>query len=96
MSCTILHEKIKTARKQYDCSASEWLSNYGSLSEIMNDYEMSFADKRKIVIANRENYKIFPGTKYLEQVGVYDGDFCCLKCRLDIVEIVNKYHINEE
>lgn len=92
----ILHNKIKTARKQYDCAASEWIINYGRLSELMDDYKMPFSDKRKLAIMNQERYKIFPGDKYLEQVGVFDGDFMCLQCRLDAVEIVKKYNLNKK
>lgn len=92
----LLHEKVKTARKKYGCAASEWIINYGSLSELMDDYKMPFSDRRKLAIMHAERYKIFPGTKYLEQVGIFEGDFYCVQCRLDAVEICKKYHLNEQ
>jgi hypothetical protein len=96
MSFTFLHEKIKTARKQYDCAASEWISNYGSLAEMMDDYKMPFSDRRKLAIMKKEKFKVLIGTKYLEQVGIYEGDFNCLQCRLDAVEICRKYGLFED
>jgi hypothetical protein len=96
MSYTLLHEKIKTARKEYYCDASENICAYGRLSDLMDDYKIPFSDRRKLAILEKENYKIFAGSRYLEQVGVYDGDFYCLKCRLDAVDIVRKYHLYED
>jgi len=92
----ILHEKVKTARKQYICAACEWIHNYGRLSELMDDYKMPFSDKRKLVIMKNERYSIFPDTKYLEQVSVGDDGFSCIQCRLDAVEICEKYRLNYE
>jgi hypothetical protein len=57
---------------------------------------MPFADRRKLAIMAKENYKILAGTKYLEQVGIYDGDFQYLKCRLDAIEIIMKYQLYED
>lgn len=91
----LLHEKVKTARKTYDCAASEWITNYGKLSELMDDYKMPFSDKRKLAIMKHEKFKVLPGNKYLEQVGICEGDFYCVQCRLDAVEIVKKYELNE-
>ena len=88
-----LHYKIKTARKQYDCTASEWITNYGSLSELMDDYEMPFSDRRKLVIMDWERYKIFPGTKYAEHAFIQEGEFFCLQARLDAEEICRKYDL---
>jgi len=96
MSYTILHEKIKTARKTYNCAASEWITNGYSICEFMDDYNLTFAEKRILVTAKREKFKVLPGTKYLEQVGICDGDFYCIQCRLDVSELINKYGINRE
>jgi len=96
MSYTILHEKIKTARKTYNCAASEWINNGYTIQEFIDDYKLPFSEKRILAKANAENFKIFPGTKYLEQVGICDGDFYCIQCRLDVSELINKYGINRE
>lgn len=96
MSCIILHEKIKTARKTYGCAASEWITNGYSISEFIDDYKLPFSERRILAKAKAEKFKVLPGTKYLEQVGVYDGYFSCIQCRLDISELITKYGINQE
>ena len=93
MSYTQLHLKIKTARKTYNCAVSEWITNSCSLSELMDNYKMPFSDRRKLVILKKDRYKIFPGMKYLEIVGVEDGDFFCNKCRIDAYDICDKYNL---
>ena len=90
---TILHNKIKTAQKSYNCAASDWIINYGGLSDLMNDFKMPFSDRRKLVTMLQQKYRINIGDRYLEQVGIFDGDFACLKFRLDAVEICEKYNL---
>lgn len=96
MSYIFLHEKIKTARKQYDCAASEWITSGYSIQEFIDDYNLPFTERRILAKAKAEKFKILPGTKYLEQVGIYDGHFDCLQCRIDISELITKYGINQE
>jgi hypothetical protein len=96
MSCIILHEKIKTARKTYNCAASEWITNGYSISEFIDDYKLPFNERRILAKAKAEKFNVLPGTKYIEQVGVYDGDFYCLQCRRDISALISKYGINQE
>lgn len=92
---TILHEKIKTARKTYRCAASEWITNGYSVQEFMDDYKLPFSERRILAKAKAEKFKVLPGAKYLEQVGIFDGDFYCVQCRIDISELITKYGINE-
>ena len=96
MSYTILHEKIKTARKTYGCAASEWITNGYSIQEFIDDYNLPFSERRILAKAKAEKFKILPGTKYLEQVGIYDGGFSCIQCRLDISALITKYKLNQE
>jgi hypothetical protein len=93
MNIITLKLKNHIAKKQYDCDASEWITNYGSLSELMDDYNMPFSDRRKLVIMNNERYKIFPGTEYEEHVFIQDGEFCHTRGRLDAIEICRKYDL---
>jgi hypothetical protein len=96
MSYTILHQKIKTARKTYDCAASEWITNGYSISEFIDDYKLPFSERRILAKAKAEKFKVLSGTKYLEQVGIFEGVFYCLQCRPDISELISKYGINQE
>ena len=91
---TVLKEEIHTARKDYPCDACENLCADDFMSR-PDDYGVSYADKRILVRIRQENYKILKGTKYLYQVGIYDG-FYAIRCRLDVVEICRKYELFEE
>ena len=95
MSYTILKNEVHTARKDYPCDACENLTVDDFMTN-PKDYGVSFADMRTLVKIRKESYKIFKGERYLYQVGIFDGDFYALKCRLDAVHIINKYNLNEE
>jgi len=43
-------------------------------------------------ISQLQEGECYPGDKYLEQVGIYDGEFHCIQSRLDAVEICEKYN----
>lgn len=58
MSCIILHEKIKTARKTYGCAASEWITNGYSISEFIDDYKLPFSERRILAKAKAEKFKV--------------------------------------
>jgi len=96
MSYTQLHLKIKTARKLYHCTDSEWICNYGSLAELMDDFKMPFSDRRKLAILHNDRYKIYPGMKYYERVGVQDGYFFCIQSRIEAFDICSKYDLWRE
>jgi len=93
MNITTIRITKRIAKKQYDCDASEWIANYSGLSDLMDDYNMPFSDRRKLAIMNQERYKIFPGTEYEEHIFIQDGEFCYTKGRLDAIEICAKYDL---
>jgi hypothetical protein len=89
----VIKQIERVAIKQHDCDASEWIINYGSLSELFSDTEMSFADKRKIIKARDEHFKILPKSRYYEQVVEYEGSIYTVRGRIDMVEICQKYDL---
>ena len=63
---------IKTARKEYDCMACEWLFNDDGI-EVS---ELTFTERRAVVLAHRNKGKILKGEKYLWAKGWnIDTDF---------------------
>lgn len=92
---TILKNKVKTAAKNYSCAACEHILNSDLLS-FPKEYEVSFADMRTLVKIRKENYQVLKGTKYIYQVGIFDGDFYAVQCRLDAVDICKKYDLYDE
>lgn len=89
---TVLKDSVHTARKEYRCDGSEFLLNSGIINN-PKGFGVSFHDMRKLVIIRREKYKILPGTKYLYQAGVYEGDFYTAKIRFDVQDICMKYEL---
>lgn len=51
---------IKTARKEYDCMACEWLFNDGVEPGVL-----TFPELRSIIKAEKNNGKILKGQKYI-------------------------------
>jgi hypothetical protein len=76
----------------YNCDMSEWITN-SNPAEMADDLHFTFAEKRALVKMKNERYKIYPGDKYYEQVGVQDGDFYCIQSRIDVYELCRKYDL---
>lgn len=70
MSNVIGETTYPKARKDYRCMASEWITN-GDLAETV--YHCSYAEKRAIVRAKRNGWKIKKGERYLRQCIVWEG-----------------------
>jgi len=90
----MLSQKIRTARKEYNCNACEWIMN----SDIMTDpsyFEVTFSDKRKLVKIRQEHFKILKGTKYIDYNGKDGGELFNAKSRIDANDICQKYELYE-
>jgi lysine/ornithine N-monooxygenase len=83
----ILRTSIRKARKDYNCDGCNKILKEFSMPGFADYYGLSFSDKRKLVTARKENYKILKETKYLEEVGLYDG-FYHIRCRPEIYDIL--------
>lgn len=66
---TILRESYQIARKDYECDACELVL------EGLGDGYYTFFEKKEIVRAKRNEWKIKKGDKYFLHVGISDGDF---------------------
>jgi len=91
----VLSHAIRTARKEYQCNACEWLTN----GDVMTDpsfFDISFDDKRKLVIIRRERYKILKGTKYIDANIKDGGKIYNVKSRIDADQICRKYELYDE
>lgn len=89
MSWDFCTEKIRTARKIYECNASLWIQH------LMDFDELSFSEKKIFAKAKRENFRILPGTKYLQTSGMYEGEFDTCRSRLDMQEIFENHNLYE-
>jgi len=76
----ILSDELVVAKKHHLCDASQkWLrSGYeGS--------DCDTGDQRKAVLAaEADNWRILPGQKYRKCKGIYDGEFFTYRARIDM------------
>ena len=73
------------ARKEYHCQASDCINQCGLCER---DFEPK--DWLTIKAAEKENYKILKGTKYVKISGKWEGEFSVFRARLDLNDICNK------
>jgi hypothetical protein len=85
---TVLSESEPTARKDYDCDACAWVLNNGI-------YGMGFTmkEKRALVKARRNRWKIIKGQKYIKQGNVQNGEIYTFKAIPEIHEICLKHDL---
>lgn len=72
MATLINHKEVKAARKNYSCDACEWILQGGSFNELSTDFKLTFSEKRSLVKAKQNDYKILKGESYLRQF-IADG-----------------------
>ena len=89
----VLEEKKLIAKKIHGCDAS-----YNVISECISDImpELTFKEKRTIVRMKQQKMKIIPGTKYIRQANIIDGDFCIWKADIEIHEICVRLDLYEQ
>lgn len=67
---TVIHESRPVARNNYHCDACDFL--FEVLFDVLG--ELSFREKRSIVIARRNNRMITKGERYIRQFNT-DGSY---------------------
>jgi hypothetical protein len=87
----IIREATPTARNDYNCDACEWLVNNGC---DWTDY--TYAERRLIVKARRNKWRIQKGDKYYLQVNNYYGDFGQFRAIPEMNDICIKYELYQQ
>jgi len=90
MSWEFCTETIQKARKDYHCSASDWIDESGMCEEDFDEEDWLTVQK-----AWDEEYKILKGTEYIKVVGRWEGEFNVFRARNDLDEICKKYELYE-
>lgn len=85
---TFLASTIRTARKEYSCAACEAVLD-GGLKHFVE--KLTFAEKRAIVLARADKWRVKIGAKYVDYRGIQDGDLYQVKMRPEMQEMVSKY-----
>ena len=80
----------QVARRDYNCSACEWVHDW------INEQVFSFAELRLIAKAKRDGWRIKKGQKYIKVTGKWDGDWSVFRARPEINELCQKHGIYQE
>lgn len=91
MSWSFCRESMPVARKEYRCDALDLIQSIG-----LHDFDLTDDEWADIQKAITEGGKILPGTKYRKVTGVWEGEWCIFRARLDIDEICEEHEIYEE
>lgn len=84
----LLKERYHTARSNYHCMSYEWINN------VCDDFsDMTFSERRSIVIAKNNNGRILKGQRYLYQFLVDGGDRWQFRAIPELHKICLKYKI---
>ena len=85
---TFLSSILRKARKEYRCAACRAMIEPGLRHFIQT---VSFTERKAIVCARNDNWRIMPGTTYEDYRGVSDGTAYTLRMRPEISALVSKY-----
>ena len=88
----VLRESIHTASEEHDEDSSEWLYNFNYRA----DLTLTFSEWRTIAELKANNWKIQKGQIYINQVGVWDGDFYEVKILPEMHKLCLKYDLYPE
>lgn len=83
--CYVITETYPKARKAHICEACIELFNSGLSG---TDLNLTFAEKRALVKARRDNWKIKKGQRYYRQFNGDGGYVWSWKARIDIFKIL--------
>jgi hypothetical protein len=81
--------KVRVARKEHRCCASEWLDG-------IEPDQFTFTEKKAIAKARRNNWRILKGESYVHQVNIWEGQFNDYKAIPSINDICRRHHVFEE
>jgi len=93
MSHRILSDKLRIARKEYECQSYRFINLSFGLRHLGEDIGMYLTDYRTIANAKKEGGKIKKGTQYMLQTFVYGGEIHTYRSRFDIFDLREEYDI---
>jgi len=88
----IINEKIRTARKEYECNACIWLNEHLD-GNGRTGTGFLFSELRQIIQAKRDGWKILKGQSYRHYTCKYEGELYPTRERPEITAILTKYQL---
>ena len=83
MQFELIKEVESIARKEYQCNASLFVEP--CLFDLIGD--LSFSEKRAVVQARRDGWKILKGQRYIRQTIKFEGEISTVHSRVDMHRI---------
>ncbi|WP_188051726.1 hypothetical protein [Flavobacterium sp. GP15] len=91
---TVISEiNIKKSQKDYHCNGCETILEGGSFNQFCENVKLTFSEKRALVLAKENNYKIIKGNGYLKQFNKQDGETYVFRSIPEIHKICCKYDL---
>lgn len=84
-----LQQTTRTARKDYRCAACEVVVE-GGVTHFTQT--VTYAERRLLVLARADKWKIKAGQKYIDYRGLIDGTAYTLRMRPEMQDMVSKYN----
>ena len=82
----------QVARKDYSCDAWGWLDN----DDWREFTSLTFSERKAIVRAKRNGFKIKAGERYIKTAGKWGGEFCTFRAIPALNDICKKYDVYED
>lgn len=94
MSIILKVVNVKNCTKDHQCNACLWLVNIGNTPEsIFNQIDMTEDEKRYVIKAHANKWKVKKGEPAIYCAGITDGDFGTWYSIPEIHDICMKYDI---
>lgn len=91
MSIKVLSESLPTAKKEHECMACDFILAHG-----VDGFGYSLAEKRQLVIARRNKYRIKKGEKYIKQNNAFEGELYTFNAIPEMHDICLKHDLYEQ
>ena len=93
MVTVISETKVNSAKKNYDCQSCEAILEFGSFNQFCEQFKLTFLEKRTLILAKENNYKILKGESYNKQFNKMDNQTYTFRSIPAIHEICCKYDV---
>jgi hypothetical protein len=89
MSWDFYNNTLQVAKKDYTCDGCVWINQ--NLCDFIG--ELTFTEKRELVRARKNKYKIIKGQTYIKTKGMWEGEFSVFRAIPTINQICHNHNI---
>lgn len=89
MSWDFFNTTLQVAQKNYTCDGCDWINE--NLCDFID--ELTFTEKRELVRARKNKYKIIKGQTYVKTTGMWEGEFSVYRSIPEIDKICEQHGV---